>query len=294
MNNYLDDRDFYDQGGFYVGDHHDSSEWAVSPGSGTCMTREPSGESMATAHSSDMMRTPSLEYGLVWSPMPDSSHGTNSLPTGYDPSYMSENSERVIAGGGNYDNLANESDRWWEFYDFVADVEHGQPPYWKLKSQITPSFRYPPIRVGVEHGTVPQSQINDGMFVCLAKNCSKSFKRKADLERHYKNLHTLSECKDQYPCDWKRCQRAKAPFHRLDHQREHYREFHHEDIMRRGSSGKQDEEWWSTRAIHPSWWRCSRCLCRVRIEAYGYECPECKTSCETERISYRMARGPSL
>ncbi|KAI2640229.1 hypothetical protein GGS21DRAFT_405394 [Xylaria nigripes] len=307
MENNYEGKGFHYQDEVYFPKHQGSPDWLVSPSSSTPMTRGSSGESTSTAYSNDTIRKPSSEYGTygsmwpsvsashqdsLWSPVPDSSsYDINVSPNTSNLPYLPGSSECVTASSGSYGNMASESDKWWEYYNFIADVEPGQKPYWRLKPQFTPTSQYPPMRANEEYITVSQPQTKDGMFVCLAEGCSKSFKRKADLERHYKNLHTLSEWKDQFPCDWKRCQRAKEPFHRIDHQREHYREFHHEDIMRRGSPGKQDREWWSSRVINHDWWRCSRCLCRVSVEEYGYQCRECKTDCERERIAHRTSHA---
>lgn len=121
----------------------------------------------------------------------------------------------------------------------------------------------------------------------MKKDCERSFRRKADLERHYSQLHTSAEQKAKFHCDWKKCQRAQDPFHRRDHQRDHYRDYHNEDLIRRGSSSREDEKWWSTRQVNLDWWRCARCLERVKVEEYNYRCPRCKTGCEQERQHYR-------
>ncbi|KAK5628781.1 hypothetical protein RRF57_004496 [Xylaria bambusicola] len=119
------------------------------------------------------------------------------------------------------------------------------------------------------------------------KDCAKSFRRKADLERHYNQVHISSELKKKFPCDWKKCQRGRDPFHRRDHQRDHYRDYHMEDLMRRGSSSREDQKWWNTRKIIPDWWRCTRCLERVKVEEHGYVCSICRAPCEQDRQFFR-------
>ncbi|KAI0532555.1 hypothetical protein GGR58DRAFT_517642 [Xylaria digitata] len=200
-------------------------------------------------------------------------HDITFSPTNYGPLNIPHTSE-----------YGNEGD-WWSYYDFITDVE---PAYWRLKPCFTPTDQLPSTRPAEDLSpAVRRSPTNEGMFICLAHGCTKSFRRKADLERHYSQLHISAEEKAKFPCDWKKCQRNRDPFHRRDHQRDHYRDYHHEDLMRRGSSGREDPNWWSTRKVNLDWWRCARCLGRVKVEEYGYACPNCRISCETERQYYR-------
>ncbi|KAI1439250.1 hypothetical protein GGR50DRAFT_10653 [Xylaria sp. CBS 124048] len=298
--------DPYSQERFYLTQYDDSSEWPISPDSGTLMSREPSGASTNTAYSSDMTHTPSSDFGiynsqwpsvsvshqdLPWLPLPNTSHDINPLPASHNhnPSCIPENSEGAITGSEYYDTATDDPAGWWRYYDFVVNVN---PPCWQLKPQFTPSAEFPSVIENTETTTGSPTQTNDGKFVCLAEGCTRSFRRKADLERHLKNLHRQAESRDQFYCDYKKCDRAQVPFHRHDHKREHYRDVHLEDLMRRGPPDKQNAEWWRSRDTNPKWWRCSRCLCRVRVEKHNYECPnpECKASCETERIAHRKAR----
>ncbi|KAG6092657.1 hypothetical protein E4U30_005141 [Claviceps sp. LM220 group G6] len=77
---------------------------------------------------------------------------------------------------------------------------------------------------------------------CLYPGCnSKPFKRRADLDRHYKHRHAAEDQKASFNCDYPHCNRRKNSFHRLDHFRDHLREFHKENIQKRGS--KVDEKW---------------------------------------------------
>ncbi|KAI0420687.1 hypothetical protein F5X98DRAFT_14758 [Xylaria grammica] len=273
---------YYNHDRSYYIDRRASSEWSNSPSASTPMTREPSGESAITTYSS------SSEYELydslwpsmpidnqdtIWPPMSDRSHDITFPLTNASLANVPDTSE--------YTN----EDAWWLYYDFITDVE---PAYWRLKEGFQATDQRPATRLAEDISTVvPRSPTNEGMFICLAKGCTKSFRRKADLERHYCQLHVAAEEKAKFPCDWKKCQRNKDPFHRRDHQRDHYRDYHHEDLVRRGSSGREDRNWWSTRKINPDWWRCARCLGRVKVEEYGYACPMCRMGCETERQYYR-------
>ncbi|KAG5952520.1 hypothetical protein E4U53_000653 [Claviceps sorghi] len=121
---------------------------------------------------------------------------------------------------------------------------------------------------------------------CLYPGCTaKPFKRRADLDRHYKHRHAADAQKVSFSCDYPRCSRRRDPFHRLDHFRDHLREFHKEDIEKRG--GSLDHDWLGDRRVSPTWWRCSKCLSRIYIEHNGYECPTCKTSCQAKRKEVR-------
>ncbi|KAI3326066.1 hypothetical protein HD806DRAFT_433197 [Xylariaceae sp. AK1471] len=287
------DSDIYGDDGFYPSERRDSAESSLSP---TPMARELSGESAITTYSTDaILGSPSPEYEAyepVWSPVPESGYDNAFPSTSYDPAYISEANEYVTDSGNYYNtnrmNTAGEHMEWWQYYDFIANVDSGQQAYWRLKPGFTPTAEYPETRIPEDHSAaVPRSQANEGMFVCLEQGCSRTFRRKADLIRHYGQKHTPSDKKPKYPCDWKKCQRYKDPFHRIDHQRDHYRDYHLEDLMRRGSSGKEDKTWWRSRKVNPDWFRCARCLERVSIQKSGYKCPKCKTSCETERQYYR-------
>ncbi|KAK4191302.1 hypothetical protein QBC35DRAFT_27155 [Podospora australis] len=127
------------------------------------------------------------------------------------------------------------------------------------------------------------------MFPCLFPGCNKAFSRAADLDRHHKVVHIDEDTKRKFFCDYKKCSRHQTPFHRQDHFRDHFIQFHKEDILKRGRS--LDNEWWSERnpkALYNGWWRCSKCLVvRVRIEEDGFTCPTCENACEPERRRIR-------
>ncbi|KAL4723671.1 hypothetical protein ACLX1H_009313 [Fusarium chlamydosporum] len=142
--------------------------------------------------------------------------------------------------------------------------------------------------------TIPESPMSHNYYAlyvnCLHPGCpARPFKRNADLQRHYKNTHAPESSKDIYLCDYPRCTRSREPFHRRDHFRDHLREYHREDIQKRGST--VNEEWLEGRYAPSSWWRCPRCLVRVYVSKNGYECPGCKTSCESKRKEKRRSRS---
>ncbi|KAG5966101.1 hypothetical protein E4U57_003008 [Claviceps arundinis] len=92
--------------------------------------------------------------------------------------------------------------------------------------------------------TTPSTSPPDSDYpvCCLYPGCnSKPFKRRADLDRHYKHRHAAEDQKASFNCDYPHCNRRENSFHRLDHFRDHLREFHKENIQKRGSM--VEEKW---------------------------------------------------
>ncbi|KAK5663806.1 hypothetical protein OQA88_9 [Cercophora sp. LCS_1] len=121
--------------------------------------------------------------------------------------------------------------------------------------------------------------------VCTYPDCNQSFKRNADLERHTNSVHVNPP--GRYYCDYRRCPRHENHFTRQDHFRDHLRDLHKEDLVRRGLGA--NPEWWATRsrnAVFGGWWRCSRCFARVQIASNGYTC-QCGNQLETARRFHR-------
>lgn len=106
-------------------------------------------------------------------------------------------------------------------------------------------------------------------------------------------VHVDDEAKKKFTCDYRKCPRHEKVFYRQDHFRDHLRDYHKEDLPRRGSNSGADGEWWGSRApraVLGGWWRCNRCLVvRVDQAACGFVCPGCGNPCEPERQKYRMA-----
>jgi len=127
-----------------------------------------------------------------------------------------------------------------------------------------------------------------GKFPCLWPECpAKAFGRAADLDRHIKMVHCRGNHKG-FLCDYPRCPRNKTPFSRQDHFRDHLRDFHKEDLPRRGQA--EDAVWWAeraARAVYEGWWRCNKCLGRVVVQTDGYICAGCGTHCEGDRQAVR-------
>jgi hypothetical protein len=46
--------------------------------------------------------------------------------------------------------------------------------------------------------------------------------------------------------------------------------------------------WKAERVVKPQWWRCARCLVKIYVANNGWECQQCKITCEQERQEVRM------
>ncbi|KAH8171452.1 hypothetical protein LIA77_08219 [Sarocladium implicatum] len=134
------------------------------------------------------------------------------------------------------------------------------------------------------------NRVSERDYCCLYPQCSsKPFARNADLDRHYKQKHTDSSKKASWFCDYKKCNRRREPFHRLDHFRDHLRQYHKEGIEKRGvfgtgpsdggESSRKDGSRNSTSG--QDWWRCPRCL--KRNEEGQDECDGCKQDGQARR-----------
>ncbi|KAI1462767.1 hypothetical protein F4805DRAFT_452595 [Annulohypoxylon moriforme] len=222
------------------------------------------------------------QYDVALSP---TSEGINN----YDLLSVADSGVYITDGQGyDMNNQVDEPGFQYQYYDFDTGAETGLGPRWILKPGYTPSANFPETIAIEPTPEVPRSA-NDasGKHVCLEPHCNATpFKRKADLQRHYLHRHRSINQKKPYPCDWKKCQRSKEPFFRLDHCREHLREFHREDLIPRGSN-KESEKWWESRIVDPKWWRCAKCLSRIPIDGKHFECAKCKTTCEPERRNLR-------
>ncbi|KAL7623387.1 hypothetical protein AAE478_007069 [Parahypoxylon ruwenzoriense] len=251
---------------------------------GTAMTRDISHGSDYSGYSASTSGSSNGQYDTGLSPSSETM-GTYDLLGAVDGTSSLVVNEQTYGVG----NRGEESEFPYQFYDFITGDESGQGPYWRLKPGYTPSTMLPgvtPVDISPE---VPRSASDaSGRHVCLEPFCNASpFKRKADLQRHYLHRHRGADQKKPFPCDWKKCQRSREPFFRLDHCREHYRDYHMEDILRRGPNREESSGWWSSRNVDARWWRCTKCLARIAIGSQGFDCPKCKTTCEAERRKLR-------
>lgn len=104
------------------------------------------------------------------------------------------------------------------------------------------------------------------------------------------HVHRDDSDKESFPCDYKKCNRRKDPFFRKDHYRDHLREYHREDLRKRGNS---DTTWLAKCTVYPDWWRCGRCLGRMEVAQAGFDCIACGHKCESDRQAVRVNMGKS-
>jgi hypothetical protein len=117
---------------------------------------------------------------------------------------------------------------------------------------------------------------------CWRMGTRPLFNRSADLLRHYHHVHGVN--REEIPCDYLNCTRARVPFTRKDHYRDHLRDFHKEDVSRpKQRPGFSLERWQAVVRVFSTWWRCAKCLDRIKIKDHEWTCPKCKIDCDMER-----------
>ena len=123
----------------------------------------------------------------------------------------------------------------------------------------------------------------------------------AGLERHYRHVHNSND--KFFHCDYAKCSRAKEPFTRKDHYRDHLRDYHKEDLgaakgEKMAKSAEQKKKWqaaqqvWKKeRVIWPNQWRCAKCLRKIYVQLEGWNCTVCKLECEQDRQRSRRDKA---
>ncbi|KAK1586121.1 uncharacterized protein LY79DRAFT_580577 [Colletotrichum navitas] len=91
-------------------------------------------------------------------------------------------------------------------------------------------------------------------------------------------------------CDYPACTRKSEPFSRKDRLRVHLTDVHKEDVDKKTSD--MSDSWLQERKIYPKWWRCTKCLDRVKIEESGWECPKDGFKIEERRREFRQKQQP--
>ncbi|KAK0726923.1 hypothetical protein B0T26DRAFT_692300 [Lasiosphaeria miniovina] len=134
--------------------------------------------------------------------------------------------------------------------------------------------------------------------------------------RKQQQPHPQQKKKAKYVCDYPRCfrrgssssegSRAPLSFQYASQLREHLIDVHGEDMvaprshLRKPSMPREadhaprrgSDEWWSSRAIDTTWWRCSSCVGpRVEIGREGFVCTTCGKQCEVPRRQLRSGGG---
>jgi len=120
-------------------------------------------------------------------------------------------------GPGNSDNFDYGNDL--SYYSYQDGKDNFIPSYVTHEDNI-PHHSRSSDAPALETGSI-QSDTN---HVCLTAGCDKSFKRKADLERHYEQKHMPHSEKFHFACDYTKCARALEPFRRADHYRDYHKE----------------------------------------------------------------------
>ncbi|KAL9949337.1 hypothetical protein ACHAQF_005388 [Verticillium nonalfalfae] len=227
----------------------------------------------------------------------------------------------------------------WSLYDYHPADDGG---FWQLQPGYPPSDTLPSVIPLAVTNRSPVQQPKDIEWTCLSAACpSKPFKRKTDLDRHYKQAHADgistpvaalgppppgddvpmtgtgsvppqvlasnpaaaasavgspppqdgstngkdAKEKEMFHCDYAACPRRTEGFSRKDRFRLHLQETHKEDVNKKG--GKIEDSWLDSRKMSAKWWRCTKCLDRIKIEEHGWECPKDNLKCETRRREYR-------
>ncbi|KUJ15771.1 uncharacterized protein LY89DRAFT_587406 [Mollisia scopiformis] len=190
----------------------------------------------------------------------------------------------------------NPHSRLLELYKLIVGKEEKEP-YFQLFEGCAVTNQTP-ARVYLDYPKAPKK----GSYPCQYPwGCSGKqtvFTRPADLDRHYKNVHASPDQKDSFPCDYAPCGRHLDPFTRKDHYRDHLRDYHKEDLgcakmpkkLGRKVGPAEQAAWLSERKVSRRWWRCARCLVRRQVQVDGWECPNCKSSCEQDRIDARLKK----
>ncbi|KAI6480927.1 hypothetical protein MCOR18_004960 [Pyricularia oryzae] len=132
-------------------------------------------------------------------------------------------------------------------------------------------------------------------FRCPHEGCNSVFDRHANLTRHMakSKKHALAEGSagkpETYNCGFRTCQRAgRDAIPRKDHCREHLRNFHKQDLYKRGE--KVEISWLQECLIDKSYWYCNKCLARNSTVGVSspWSCQRCGTNCEPERVNIRL------
>ncbi|KAG9245144.1 hypothetical protein BJ878DRAFT_33263 [Calycina marina] len=170
---------------------------------------------------------------------------------------------------------------------YQLKVPKGEDPYLELDQRLDVTYQTPKIVY------LDKEPPKKNVYRCGYPNgCRKTSKRRTDLERHLINVHASKEQRARFECDYRGCDRLKddRPFTRKDHCRNHYKDFHHEDVgkavkkenMSEREWQKAQQVWRESRVITAQFWRCAKCLNRVRN---SWTC--CNQRCEKERIADR-------
>lgn len=172
---------------------------------------------------------------------------------------------------------------------FRTDIYHPRiSPRSATQTKHTSKSPYTPTPLHFQNLHLTQtSEKGNLVHKCYVPKCtSKPVKRPFDLERHFTTVHGKGNT-ERYFCDYSKCKHKEA-FDRKDHCREHYREYHREDLVKK--THRDVVLWLQDRNVVAGWWRCSKCLKRNQTES-GWKCGGgCNQMCERSRITARNSR----
>lgn len=176
----------------------------------------------------------------------------------------------------------------WKLYSFTLEV--GKEPYLQLLPGFSPTL-LTPRRVDLDRTL--------GSFSCVFPgSCGREFKKAADLQTHYQNVHTASKRRTLLVCSYDNCKYPKLghEFAQKSHLRDHYREVHKEDVWpaEAVTGGERFNSRENTYFRSRNWWRCPMDLMKVYINESGWKCASCGVACAPDRIVAREPQRPSL
>ncbi|KAI5359064.1 putative Zinc finger C2H2-type [Septoria linicola] len=103
----------------------------------------------------------------------------------------------------------------------------------------SPSSPYQPYNNPVSYSAPPASTPPTVEYCCLMSGCNYAAKRNADLERHYKSMHSAPSSIEMFDCQVSGCHRTgNYGFKRRDKMVDHMREVHKVDVPKKNISSR--------------------------------------------------------
>ncbi|KAH6665430.1 hypothetical protein B0J14DRAFT_606116 [Halenospora varia] len=211
-------------GGGGLGDSGSSSiEWTTQPIMWDYqMAPDPANSHLYTAEASYASETNG--YGAV------STYGTSALmnveyePFDRNPTQQAQLQTPKSLGW-------REDFKFSDYYDF--NVPKGHDLRFTLRSEF-PASPFTPRTVYLdnvdnENYLLSCHACQFPSTICWRRESRPVFHRRADLERHYNQVHATDN-RLQFHCDYQNCNRKNQPFTRKDHIRDHYIDYHKEDV----------------------------------------------------------------
>ncbi|TLD21474.1 hypothetical protein PspLS_09143 [Pyricularia sp. CBS 133598] len=182
--------------------------------------------------------------------------------------------------------------QYHEVPDFVQEPNFSMDGTWEAEPVSQPPDHIVQPTIPVEGPSSPKQ-----LYWCPYPDCDAVFDRSANLTRHVakSKKHALEEGSSSSPeiyhCGFRSCQRTgRDAIPRKDHCREHLRNYHKQDLYKRGE--KVGIEWLKECLIDKAYWYCNKCLTRNSTVdmSSAWRCIRCGTKCENERIAIRLQR----